>query len=192
MLIDANENEMVTAARKYAYTLMAKGMHEADAQDAAQDFLLGILTAKKTVNVEQEGASTYLWRYGKGYAMHAIDKKAKWANAEKVRLDYASGENDDLTFHIETDDEAVPALVNNGETFSADLLEADEGATENLSDDMKAILETLPDREKDMVIRHAILEESLTDIGKEYSITKERVRQIVNAAYETLRNKIAA
>ena len=72
----------------------------------------------------------------------------------------------------------------------------DEIFQEEISKKIQSILDTLDSREADILIRRYGLNnnraQTLEEIGKEYKLTKERIRQIEEKALRKLRNPIRA
>ncbi len=70
----------------------------------------------------------------------------------------------------------------------------DEINDRQLKEEMEALLDTLDDREREILMyRYGLRgkeEETLETVGKRFSITRERVRQIQNAAIAKLRDKM--
>lgn len=71
-----------------------------------------------------------------------------------------------------------------------DILEEAEGRvdTDLLIKNMKEIL---PEREFQMIYRRYVLGETLTEIGKSYNITRERVRQLTERSLRELKSRLA-
>lgn len=181
--------EIETAAKKYAFTLARKGMHHADVEDAIQDFCVGVIVGQSRVDAEREGAATYLYQYGKGYVRHTLDKKSKISEKECVSINYHRKDTEDMLCDMLESDDDVSEYTETAESVNIES-DTETDNAETLPAYLVEILETLSARDRDMVIRHAVNGETLTDIAKAYGITKERVRQITEKAYGTLRAKL--
>jgi RNA polymerase sigma-32 factor len=69
---------------------------------------------------------------------------------------------------------------------------ADRQEAEIRSDFLKAALDDLPERERDIFIERRLKDDPITleEIGKGYGISRERVRQLENRAFEKVKNAI--
>jgi RNA polymerase primary sigma factor len=89
------------------------------------------------------------------------------------------------------DDEDDVSLNNN---FSNENDEKSREVTENQRNIITSLIDTLSDRERDIVENYYGINDkkelTLTDIGKKYNLSSERVRQIKLNAIRKLRSKI--
>lgn len=86
------------------------------------------------------------------------------------------------------DDNTIGSLIED-ESTAHSFLEIEQ---EDLSDAVDAVLETLNDREKEVIVRRFGIKrdkpETLDEIGKSLNLSRERIRQIEAAALRKLRN----
>jgi len=75
---------------------------------------------------------------------------------------------------------------------SPEAIVADREETEIRSDFLKAALDELPERERDIFIERRLKDDPITleKIGKGYGISRERVRQLENRAFEKVQKSI--
>ena len=75
---------------------------------------------------------------------------------------------------------------------SPEVIAADREETEIRSDFLKAALDELPERERDIFIERRLKDDPITleEIGKGYGISRERVRQLENRAFEKVQKSI--
>ena len=75
---------------------------------------------------------------------------------------------------------------------SPEVIAADREETEIRSDFLKAALDELPERERDIFIERRLKDDPITleEIGKGYGISRERVRQLENRAFEKVQKTI--
>ena len=75
---------------------------------------------------------------------------------------------------------------------SPEVIVADREETEIRSDFLKAALDELPERERDIFIERRLKDDPITleEIGKGYGISRERVRQLENRAFEKVQKSI--
>lgn len=75
---------------------------------------------------------------------------------------------------------------------SPEVIVADREETEIRSDFLKAALDELPERERDIFIERRLKDDPITleKIGKGYGISRERVRQLENRAFEKVQKSI--
>ena len=75
---------------------------------------------------------------------------------------------------------------------SPEVIVADREETEIRSDFLKAALDELPERERDIFIERRLKDDPITleEIGKGYGISRERVRQLENRAFEKVQKTI--
>ena len=75
---------------------------------------------------------------------------------------------------------------------SPEAIVADREETDIRSDFLKAALDELPERERDIFIERRLKDDPITleEIGKGYGISRERVRQLENRAFEKVQKTI--
>ena len=75
---------------------------------------------------------------------------------------------------------------------SPEVIVANREETEIRSDFLKAALDELPERERDIFIERRLKDDPITleEIGKGYGISRERVRQLENRAFEKVQKSI--
>ncbi len=75
---------------------------------------------------------------------------------------------------------------------SPEVIVADREETEIRSDFLKAALDELPERDRDIFIERRLKDDPITleEIGKGYGISRERVRQLENRAFEKVQKSI--
>ena len=75
---------------------------------------------------------------------------------------------------------------------SPEAIVADREETEIRSDFLKAALDELPERDRDIFIERRLKDDPITleEIGKGYGISRERVRQLENRAFEKVQKTI--
>ena len=75
---------------------------------------------------------------------------------------------------------------------SPEVIAADREETEIRSDFLKAALDALPERERDIFTERRLKDDPITleKIGKGYGISRERVRQLENRAFEKVKKTI--
>ena len=107
-----------------------------------------------------------------------IKEAYSWMN-DTTSLDIVVGDDEDVTIESFVEDESAP-------TAFASIEDADRNAA------IQNILNTLSDREKVVIMRRfgigASRAETLDEIGKDFGLSKERIRQIEATALRKLRN----
>lgn len=106
-------------------------------------------------------------------------KQAKEWEKDTTSLDLIIGDDENLTIGELIEDSSVK------KSFQ-------EVESDNLYDDLYLMLETLTEREKNVIMRRFGIKtnnpQTLEEIGRDLKISKERVRQIENNALKKLRN----
>ncbi len=102
------------------------------------------------------------------------------------------GQSLNVMVGIDSDDEQINFVEDASANQETVLGEKEENAIN--SDLLTKAMKTLNEREKDIIVKRRLLEEPLTleDVSKLYGISRERVRQIENRAFEKLQQAMVA
>jgi RNA polymerase sigma factor (sigma-70 family) len=139
-------------------------------EELRQEAFLALMKAVDTFDWRRGKFSTYAWRVITGGL-----KKYVWAQGFALSLDAPL-----------TDEDEGPLL---GELIPApDSPNVEKVEEEELKEAVRAVLETLPQREAEMVWLYYGEGETLCQIGERYGISRERVRQILGRAMRRLQH----
>jgi RNA polymerase primary sigma factor len=139
-------------------------------EELRQEAFLALMKAVDTFDWRRGKFSTYAWR-----AITRGLKKYVRAQGFALSLDAPLTDDDDGPLLVELI--PAPDSPNVGEVEEEELKEA-----------VRAVLETLPQREAEMVWLYYGEGETLCQIGERYGISGERVRQILERAMGRLRH----
>jgi len=148
---DWNTAELIEAAKKNSHKF---AFNHHDREDAEQDFILGVLLAQKEVDKERKGAATFIWSYAYGYVKKGIRHRIP----AKVSLSQEISDNTEL-----------------GDIFG---VEDSRFLTIEFQEIVKEILDTLPERERQILILHAVYNVTYREIGEEFGYSAQGIEQI--------------
>jgi len=158
---------------------VTSGIHNAtDREDAAQEFVLGALTALDRGDSDKP-IRALQWSYGFGYVKNFLDmqKKNNFRSNRRVDIHATQGDEDE-------GDTWISGIPSGELTPPEKLIQQDD------CDALNQALQGLNDRERQVLNRHILGGETLEAIGGDYSLSKERVRQIEDRAIEKLRKRL--
>lgn len=118
-------------------------------------------------------------------------------SAEEVQdmdrlMSNGGGQSLNVVVGLDSDDEQINFVEDAAANQETVLAEKQESTIN--SNLLTKAMKTLSDREKDIIVKRRLLEEPLTldDVSKIYGISRERVRQIENRAFEKLQQAMVA
>ena len=170
--------------------------------DLVQEFMVGALEGLQRVDIEREGARTFVWTYATGYAKKYLTRENR-AKKEKVKqsitvLEFDGDETNEVKETIRESKWLVSLHTINpwieGNTFDtiADkkAIDPTAGETEVVNIDLDAALATLTETQQAIIRDRFYGEMTLQEIASKRGVTKEAIRQQEAKALEKLQREL--
>jgi len=159
-------------------------------EDAISDVATAIMYADWRYDPErtgQSGMKKTLYSYRNQCAIWAIqtyisNKYKKNKTQENMSLDFAfTDSNDTLSYHDTIPDSKQPEPLN---------LLIEQEHTDNMKYDLEVLLDSgiISDKQKDQLKMYYMEDMTLSEIGKEFGVSREAIRQNIKRAIENIRS----
>jgi RNA polymerase primary sigma factor len=175
----------------WRYRFLADVGNGCDIDDLFQEGMFGLMRAAETYDPERGAFSTYAYQWIRQHVTRAASDKARVVRIPVHKLDSMRrcGERPRGAVSLDA------PLGDDSEMTRLDRLSAD---TEPDSDycprldrqRIAALLDSLPERDRDILRGRFWRNETLLEVGEPWGITRERARQLQNQALQTLRARL--